>query len=107
MINALQERADGADVAVEVGPPKFMRVFIERDDLGGPETLEVHRGYLRCDQRAGLAALEDHHGAIDRTETVPEHHLGRLALECRCDLGTRALRHAGDRSLGPLRREGA
>src|SRR5712671_7716935 len=107
MIGTLQERANRPDVAFEVGPPQFMRVLIERDDLALLEPLEVLRGYLRGHHRAGLPALEDHHRTIDRTETVPQQHFRRLTLECLRDLGTRALRHTLHCSLSPLRRQSA
>src|SRR5882757_2509486 len=107
MIGTLQERADRPDVAFEVGPPQFMRVLIERHDLALPEPLQIHRGYLRGHHRAGLSALEDHYRAIDRTETVPQQHLRRFALERLRNLGTGALRHGCDCSLSPLRRESA
>src|SRR5882757_5202755 len=107
MIDTLQERANRSDVAFEVGPPQLMRVLIERDDLAMLEPLEVLRGYLRSHHRAGLPALEDHHWTIDRTETVPQQDLGRLALERRRDLGTGAFRHALHCSLSPLGRESA
>src|SRR6266481_1060095 len=107
MIDTLQERADRSDVAFEVGPPQFMRVLIERHDLALLQPLEVLRCYLRGHHRAGLPALEDHHWTIDRTETVPQQHLRRLALERRRYLGTRTIRHALHCSLSPLRRESA
>src|ERR1700688_3539517 len=105
MINALQEPANRPDVTFEVGTPQFMRVFVERHDLAVLETLQIHRADLRRDHRPSLPALKDHHPAIKRTETVPQQHLGRLALDRRRYLGTRAFWHAGNRALRPLRRE--
>src|SRR5258708_7401891 len=107
MIGTLQERADRPDVAFEVGSPQFMRVLIERNDLALLEQLKVPGGDLRSHHRAGLPALEDHHWTIDQTETVPKQHLRGLALQRLRNLGTGAIWHAGDGSLGPLRREGA